>query len=334
MTGTFTPLDHRMMRRAVQLARNGALHASPNPMVGAVICTPDGRIAGEGWHRRCGEGHAEVNAVASVADRSVLAHSTMYVTLEPCSHYGKTPPCAQLIIDSGIPRVVVATLDPFEKVSGRGVEMLRNAGVDVSVGLLGAEARRLNRRFMTAHTLHRPFITLKWACSADGFIDGRHSAADPAACLSTPLTRVAVHRLRAMHDAILVGSGTFLSDGPSLTVRCFAGDSPVRLLLDRRGCCGTPEGWSVCGDASLRQLVERLYRDGITSLLVEGGRRVLEAFLADGLWDEIRVETNPHKCLADMPLTVEAPKAPAATYAGVLDCNIITDTYNNHTYIS
>ena len=149
------------MRRALQLARNGRLDASPNPMVGAVIVNPAGEIIGEGWHRKCGEGHAEVNAVASVADKSMLRDSTMYVTLEPCSHYGKTPPCAELIVNNGIPRVVIGSLDPFEKVSGRGVRRLREAGVEVVTGVLEKECRELNRKFMTAHSQHRPYVTLK-----------------------------------------------------------------------------------------------------------------------------------------------------------------------------
>ncbi|MDE6326170.1 MAG: bifunctional diaminohydroxyphosphoribosylaminopyrimidine deaminase/5-amino-6-(5-phosphoribosylamino)uracil reductase RibD, partial [Duncaniella sp.] len=149
------------MARALQLARNGELDASPNPMVGAVIVGPDGNIVGEGWHRRCGEGHAEVNAVNSVRDKAVLAAATMYVTLEPCSHYGRTPPCAELIIRCGIPRVVVGTLDPFVKVAGRGVAMLRDAGVEVTVGVMEKECRELNGKFFTAHTLSRPYVTLK-----------------------------------------------------------------------------------------------------------------------------------------------------------------------------
>ena len=322
-----------MMRRALQLARNGALHASPNPMVGAVIAAPDGRVIGEGWHRRCGESHAEVNAVASVADadRHLLAESTMYVTLEPCSHYGRTPPCARLIIGCGLRHVVVATPDPFAKVSGRGLAMLREAGIDVRTGLLGDEARRLNRRFMTAHTLRRPFITLKWARSADGFIDGRYRAGDVAARLSTPLSAAGVHRLRALHDVILTGSGTFLADAPTLTVRQYAGDSPRRLVIDRRGRCGQPEGWEVCGDASPRDLASRLYAEGVTSLLVEGGRELLEAFIADGLWDEIRVETNPGIRLGDRPLRTPEPAFSLRGHIATLDGNVIETIENNHT---
>lgn len=309
MNPAFSSSDALMMRRALQLARNGALHAHPNPMVGAVIATPSGRVIGEGWHRRCGEGHAEVNAVASVApsDRHLLAQSTIYVTLEPCSHYGKTPPCAKLIIESGIPRVIAATLDPFAKVSGRGVAMLREAGVEVLTGLMEEEARSLNRPFFTAHTLRRPFITLKWAQSADGFIDGRNPGEGPAA-ISSPVTRAEAHKLRAYHDAILVGSGTLLADAPSLTVRHFAGDSPRRFVASRSGLTVAPDGWQVCGEPSVAELAAALYEQGITSLLVEGGARLLQSFIDAGLYDALHVEVSPSCHLASKAVTVKAPR--------------------------
>lgn len=272
------------MRRALELARHGLLDASPNPMVGAVIVDSSGKVIGEGWHRRCGEGHAEVNAVASVKDPALLRDATMYVTLEPCSHYGKTPPCARLIIDRGIPRVVVGCLDPFEKVAGRGVAMLRDAGVEVSVGCLEAECVRLNERFMTAHRLRRPYITLKWAESSDGYIDGH---------ISTPLTSMLVHRLRATNDAILVGSGTWLADSPRLDTRLYAGRSPLRVILDRRGRADVPvdDHTLVYSDYnSLLDVLADLYRRGVTSLLVEGGAGVLSSFISENLWDAIRIE--------------------------------------------
>lgn len=277
-------IDERYMRRALELARHGELDASPNPMVGAVIVAPDGRIIGEGWHRRHGEGHAEVNAVASVADPSMLRDATMYVTLEPCSHYGKTPPCASLIIEKGIPRVVVGCLDPFEKVSGRGVNMLREAGVEVVTGCLEAECVALNRKFMTAHRLRRPYITLKWAESADGYIDGH---------ISTPVTSMLVHRLRATHDAILVGSGTVLADRPRLDTRHFAGRSPLRVILDRRGRTGEMDGDDTLVLNSAEPLIDvlaGLYSRGITSVLVEGGAQVHQSFIDAELWDAIRIE--------------------------------------------
>ncbi|MDE5627539.1 MAG: bifunctional diaminohydroxyphosphoribosylaminopyrimidine deaminase/5-amino-6-(5-phosphoribosylamino)uracil reductase RibD [Candidatus Amulumruptor sp.] len=305
------------MARALQLARNGRLDASPNPMVGAVIVTPDGRIIGEGWHRQVGHGHAEVNAVASVkpSDRHLLREATMHVTLEPCSHYGRTPPCSKLIIDSGIPRVVVAMTDPFPAVSGRGVAMLREAGVEVVTGVMEAEARALNRRFILAHTLGRPMVTLKWAMSADGFMDCRRDAGTLACRFSTPLSLAAVHRLRACHDAILVGAGTAIADNPSLDTRLWPGSrAPKRVLVDRRGrvpasarlfsepgcICFTSavradlpecvEQVIVAPDAGPHDIVAALMERGITSVLVEGGAEMLKAFIGAGLADNIRVE--------------------------------------------
>ena len=299
--------DEKYMRRALTLARHGLLDASPNPMVGAVIVDPSGRIIGEGWHRRCGEGHAEVNAVASVADKELLKDSTMYVTLEPCSHYGKTPPCADMIVRMGIPRVVIGSLDPFAKVSGRGVAKLLDGGVEVVTGMLEDECRQLNRKFMTAHREKRPFITLKWAQSADGFIDGH---------ISTPLTSMLVHRERATHDAILVGSGTALADNPTLDTRLYAGKSPVKVVLDRRGRVGGSLRLFDSGEVivlndypSLADAMPRLYERGISSVLVEGGAEVLNSYLADGLWDEIRVEVSPEKIAGK----VKAPVIPATT---------------------
>lgn len=284
-------MNEKYMRRALELAAHGELDASPNPMVGAVIVDASGRIIGEGWHRRCGEGHAEVNAVASVADQEALKDSTMYVTLEPCSHYGKTPPCAELIVRTGIPRVVIGTLDPFAKVSGRGVARLREAGVEVEVGMLEKECQELNRKFMTAHRCRRPYVTLKWAQSADGFIDGH---------ISTPLNSMLVHKLRATHDAILVGSGTALADNPALDTRLYAGKSPVKVVLDRRGRVGNDlrmfsEGETVVmrDYNSLGDAMERLYERGITSVLVEGGATLHRSFIEDNLWDEIRIEVSP-----------------------------------------
>lgn len=277
-------VDERYMRRALCLAGNGLLDASPNPMVGAVLVDPSGKIIGEGWHRRCGEGHAEVNAVASVADTSLLRNATMYVTLEPCSHYGKTPPCASLIIEKGIPRVVIGCLDPFEKVAGRGVRMLKDAGVEVVTGCLEKECLELNEKFVTSHRRKRPFVTLKWAESADGYIDGK---------ISTPLTSMLTHRLRATHDAILVGSGTVLADNPRLDTRLYAGHSPLRVILDRRGrVMDAVDGTTIIYRefSSLNDVLEDLYKRGITSVLVEGGAELHRSFIDSGLWDAMRVE--------------------------------------------
>lgn len=306
--------DAKYMARALQLARLGAGHTSPNPMVGAVIVA-DGRIIGEGFHRCCGQAHAEVNAINSVRaeDRRRLADSTIYVSLEPCSHYGKTPPCADLIVKTGIKRAVVATLDPFEKVAGRGVEKLRKAGVDVTIGVREEQARELNRRFFTAHENRRPWVQLKWAQSTDGFI-----ARDGARVVfSTPLTTCLMHRRRALVDAALVGARTVAIDDPSLTVRDFSGRSPLRVVLDRNlsipakskvlndgrltliynefknEASGSVEYAKVDDCGNLKAILSDLYKRGVTSLMVEGGASVLRQFIEAGLWDEKCIETAP-----------------------------------------
>ncbi|MGM9832691.1 MAG: bifunctional diaminohydroxyphosphoribosylaminopyrimidine deaminase/5-amino-6-(5-phosphoribosylamino)uracil reductase RibD [Candidatus Limisoma sp.] len=292
-------IDEKYMERALQLAALGRGRVSPNPMVGAVVVA-QGRIIGEGYHRRFGEAHAEVNAIGSVAaaDEPLLAESTIYVTLEPCAHYGKTPPCAKLIIDKRIPRVVVGSPDPFREVAGRGVAMLRAAGVEVVEGVLRERCDRLNVRFLTAHTLGRPYILLKWAESLDGYIDRLRSASEPAARLSTPATSTLVHRLRGEYDAILVGAATARLDNPSLTVRRWRGRNPIRVVLTRRGY--TPSG-NLADDAaqtivyqsmSLDDVCRDLYRRGLTSLMVEGGAQTINAFVEAGLWDEARVECS------------------------------------------
>lgn len=274
-------IDEKYMRRCLQLARCGRLGAAPNPMVGAVVVC-DGRIIGEGYHRQCGGPHAEVNAIDSVseADRPLLRRSTIYVSLEPCAHYGKTPPCAQLIIDRGIPRVVVGCRDPFARVDGRGIAMLREAGVEVRVGVLEKECLWLNRRFITFHTQHRPYITLKWAQSEDGYIDRLRTCADePPVQFSSPTTRALVHKLRARNEAILVGRRTWELDRPSLTVRHWSGRNPMRVVLG--------------SGMSIGALMGELYERGVQSLLVEGGAQTLQSFIDASLWDEARVETAP-----------------------------------------
>lgn len=280
--------DELYMRRALQLARQGAGHTSPNPMVGAVIVGPDGSIIGEGWHRKCGEAHAEVNAVACVADVNLLKNSTMYVTLEPCSHYGKTPPCADLIIKKGVRRVVVGCIDEFAEVQGRGIRKLREAGIEVEVGVLEAECRELNRRFFTFHREQRPYIILKWAQTANGFIDNQLEALQ----ISSEFTRMLSHKLRAEEDAILVGRVTDEREHPQLTVRDWTGENPKRLIIDHAHPLN----------------LASLHAHGVQSLIVEGGAKTLQSFIDDDLWDEVRVETN-------LTLTVaggtRAPQVPA-----------------------
>ena len=298
----FDDIDVRYMRRALQLARLGRYAVSPNPMVGAVIVA-DGRVIGEGYHRRYGDAHAEVNAIAAVeaaGKGGLLSSATIYVSLEPCAHFGKTPPCADLIIGKGFRRVVVACRDPFPSVDGKGIERMRAAGIQVDVGCLEDEAKRLNAKFFTAHTNHRPYITLKWAQSADGYIDRRRATDELPERFSTPLTSVLAHRLRADHDAILVGSQTVIADRPSLTVRKWAGRNPLRVVIDRRHRLSDNESVfsndapTLRYDADLKTVLADLYaRKNVTSLLVEGGRKILQSFIDEGLFDAIRIETAP-----------------------------------------
>lgn len=287
----------KYMHRCIQLAKCGEAGAPPNPMVGAVVVC-DGHIIGEGYHRRCGGPHAEVNAINSVKDRRLLSRSTIYVSLEPCAHYGKTPPCADLIIKSGIPRVVIGCADPFAKVNGLGIKKLRDAGCEVKVGVLESECLELNHRFFTFHKKHRPWITLKWAQSKDGFI----GACDTTnrVQFSNAFTQTLVHRLRAKSSAILVGTRTAILDNPSLTTRYWTGANPLRLTIDRKGCL--PENLRLLDGStptivytqeSIEEILNDLYNRNIQSLIVEGGACLLQSFIDTGLWDEARIETAP-----------------------------------------
>ena len=279
--------EEKYMRRCIELAKNGLCNAAPNPMVGAVIVC-DGRIIGEGYHIRCGEAHAEVNAIRSVKDESLLKRSTIYVSLEPCSHYGKTPPCADLIIEKQIPRIVIGCQDPFSQVAGRGIQKLKDAGREVIVGVLESECRQLIRRFITFNTLHRPYITLKWAESADHFIDLERTDGQPVV-LSSPLTSMLVHKRRAESVAIMVGRRTALLDNPSLTVRNWYGRNPIRVVLDRT--LSLPNDLQLF-DGNVPTLV---FTANKQSLLVEGGSQLFQSFIANELWDEIYIEKCPNK---------------------------------------
>ena len=288
-------LDILYMQRCILLARNGRLTAPPNPMVGAVIVSDDGRIIGEGYHVRAGEGHAEVNAFASVRpeDEPLLPTSTMYVSLEPCSHYGKTPPCADLIVSKGVKRVVVGTVDPFAKVQGRGIQKLLDAGIEVEVGVCEKECQELNKVFFTFHSKQRPFITLKWAQTVDGSIGIKPSEdGESRLIISNELTQMLCHKRRAEHQAILVGNNTWKLDKPSLTVRHWTGRDPRRVVLT--------------GSDSVSAVLERLFNDGVQSLLVEGGRQTLQSFIDEGMWDEAFVEIAD----AEVPKYAEVVKAP------------------------
>lgn len=297
--------DELYISRCIQLAKNGWQNSQPNPMVGAVIVHND-KIIGEGYHVRCGEGHAEVNACASVAPENehLLTESTIYVSLEPCSHYGKTPPCAELLVSKGFKRCVVGCLDPFAQVQGRGVKRLRDAGIEVTVGVLEEECKALNTRFMTYHGKQRPLVTLKWAQSADGYIDGH---------ISTPYTQMVCHKRRAEHQAILVGHNTWTTDNPGLDVRAWAGRNPKiyvagnhitdkeRANIEARG------GKVVCG--GIEDILHTLHTDGVQTLLVEGGSQLLQSFIDTHLWDSAFIE------IGDAPIQgkVKAPSLHNAT---------------------
>ena len=313
--------DEKYIARCIQLAKNGLCNAAPNPMVGAVIVHND-RIIGEGYHIRCGEAHAEVNAIRSVKDESLLKESTIYVSLEPCSHYGKTPPCADLIINKGIPRVVVGCMDPFSLVAGRGIQKMRDAGIEVKVGVLEEECRQLIRRFITFNTQHRPFITLKWAESADGFIDLHRTGGHPY-IFSSPLSSMLVHKRRAEHSAILVGRKTALLDNPSLTTRHWYGKNPVRMVIDKNltlphhlslfdGSMPTivftaqektsslPQVEYITLDFQqdiLPQIMEVLYQRKLQSLIVEGGSILLQSFIDSECWDEAYIEQSKDRLM-------------------------------------
>lgn len=336
--------DELYIRRCLQLARNGAGSTSPNPMVGAVIVC-DGRIIGEGYHIRCGEPHAEVNAVRSVkaCDKALLKRATIYVSLEPCSHYGKTPPCCDLIISCGFPRVVVATTDYNSMVNGGGIAKMRAAGIEVVVGVLDDDAVALNKSFFTVHCSNRPFVILKWAESADGFIDRIRQSGEPLR-ISNSGSQLAVHKLRSECDAILVGTRTALLDNPSLTMRMWAGRKPLRLVVDRLGVlpatlnlfdssCATIVFTQKIVEGKFGGNVEQLQLDfsgdipsqilsclvsrKINTLLVEGGASLLQSFIDCGLWDLARVEKNPKIIVGD---GVKAPLLPQVVKSNLYSC--------------
>lgn len=308
-------MDHEhWMRRCLQLARNGAATAAPNPLVGAVL-VKDGQVLAEGWHTRAGGPHAEVECLRAFGDGLVPEHAILYVNLEPCSHHGRTPPCADLIIERGIEHVVVGQMDPFPQVAGRGIQQLRNAGTHVIEDVLHDECRWVQRRFRTSIERGRPYIILKWARSADGFLDKYPRSDRGVQRISSADTDVLVHRWRTEEQAILVGSRTVVNDDPSLTVRHVDGRQPLRVVIDRQGITppaskvfdGSSSTLLFTGKARLELNVEQttigtddpidrmlteLHRRNIRSVLIEGGAELHGHFIQRGLWDEARVITG------------------------------------------
>lgn len=269
----------------------------PNPSVGAVV-VHDGQIIGEGYTSAYGGAHAEVNAIAFAKANSpkLLAASTIYVSLEPCSHYGKTPPCADLIIDSGIKNVVIGTIDPFAKVAGAGIKRLMEAGCTVTMGILEKECRESNRRFFTFHQKKRPFIILKWAETADGFIAPLERNTQEPVWITNEYSRQLVHKWRSEEQAIVVGGQTVLADNPSLTTRSWEGKSPLRVIIDTKGTLPKDLAVFDANATSLfletsnpQHICDRLFNENVQSVIIEGGAKTLQSFIDANLWDTARV---------------------------------------------
>jgi diaminohydroxyphosphoribosylaminopyrimidine deaminase / 5-amino-6-(5-phosphoribosylamino)uracil reductase len=321
---------NHFMRRCLQLAKLGAGYVAPNPMVGAVLVY-NGKIIGEGYHKKYGETHAEVNCIASVRNenRQLIPQSTLYVSLEPCSHFGKTPPCTDLIIRNKIPKVIIGCRDPFKEVDGKGIEKLKAAGIEVEVGILEKECKELNKRFITFHTAKRPYIILKWAQTRDHFIAtspptpspfGEGASGDSERLrlhISNEYSNRIVHKWRSEEASILVGTNTALMDDPELTTRLWPGPSPIRLVVDmdlklpsslkifnqqqrtiifnavKHEEDGIVQYYQITEDTSLvHQILNALYHLKIQSVLVEGGAKLLQSFIDEGTWDEARVISN------------------------------------------
>jgi diaminohydroxyphosphoribosylaminopyrimidine deaminase/5-amino-6-(5-phosphoribosylamino)uracil reductase len=304
----------KYIKRCLELAKNGFGTTYPNPMVGSVIVY-ENKIIGEGWHKKSGEAHAEVNAINSVKDKSLLSKSTIYVSLEPCSHFGKTPPCSDLIIEKQIPNIVIGTIDSNEKVSGKGIQKLRDAGRNVVVGVLEKECQELNKRFFTYHNKKRPYIILKWAESSDGFIAPEKKEEQKPVWISNEFSRQLVHKWRSEEQAILVGTNTIFEDNPELTTRDWKGKNPVRVVIDRLGKINEPyfvkdksvktifitESENLSSHENIiyenaifdirlaEKICSILQKHSIQSVIIEGGKKTLDTFIDAGLWDEARV---------------------------------------------
>ncbi len=300
------------MKRALSLAKLGLGKVAPNPMVGCVIVCND-KIIGEGYHKVFGGPHAEVNAIQQVKDQSLLTESTAFVTLEPCAHFGKTPPCAELLIKSGVKKVVIGTRDSNPIVAGKGIEKLQKAGIEVVENIMEKECRELNRRFFTFHEKSRPYVILKWAQTLDGYLDKQRSPDEIGInWISGPETKSLVHKWRSEEQAILVGRNTIMNDNPSLTVRDYSGKNPIRVVIDSQLTIGNIKNvfsddaetlvfnriknekqatieWIKIQETSTDNILKELFKRGIQSILVEGGSRTLQYFIIDNVWDEARI---------------------------------------------
>lgn len=339
--------DKDYMQLAINLAKKGGRNAAPNPMVGSVIVYED-KIIGQGYHQKCGEAHAEVNAVNSVEDKSLLPHATIYVSLEPCAHYGKTPPCADLIVKSKFKRCVIACTDPFSEVSGKGIQRIKDAGIETTVGVLENEALELNKRFFTYHQKQRPYVILKWAQSKDGFMDiDRSENQKGVYWITQPETKKVVHQWRAEEQAILVGWKTIANDNASLTVREVQGENPVRFIIDPQLSIpktaqifldGVPtiiytqkENTNLPSHIALKQLdnisveaiLKDLYERKMLSVFIEGGAYTLQAFIASRLWDEARILTGDTSLIKGQPAPRIKGKTVSKTHLGKDEIHIL-----------
>ena len=307
-------IHEKYIRRCIELAKNGLGTTYPNPLVGSVIVY-DGKIIGEGWHKKAGEPHAEVNAIKSVKDKTLLKKATIYVSLEPCSHFGKTPPCCNLIIENEIPNVVIGTVDPNIKVAGNGIKRLLDAGIKVTVGILEEDCYELNKRFFTFHEKKRPYIILKWAESQDGFIAPKEKFEKKPVWITNSYSRQLVHKWRSEEQAILVGTQTVIDDDPKLDVRDWKGHNPVRIVLDQNK--RIPNSSQILDNQTKTivfskskttiekentifenidfkeniaiQIAQVLYKHQIQSVIIEGGSQTLQTFIDAKLWDESRI---------------------------------------------
>jgi diaminohydroxyphosphoribosylaminopyrimidine deaminase/5-amino-6-(5-phosphoribosylamino)uracil reductase len=305
--------DKQIMKRCIQLAKNGFGTTYPNPMVGCVLVYQN-RIIAEGWHKKAGEPHAEVNTISQIKNPEILKKSALYVSLEPCSHFGKTPPCSDLIIRSGIPKVIVGTVDPFSEVNGSGIQKMKNAGIEVKLGILEKECRDLNKRFFTFHQKKRPYVILKFAQTSDGFMAAEN---EKQKWISNEFSRQLTHKWRTEEQAVLVGTKTAEIDNPKLNARLWFGNQPIRIVLDKNLRLnqnlnlfdGTQKTMVFTNESTenrpnldfikpgfnenlIENILTELYKNEIQSVIIEGGRKTLNSFIEKNFWDEARIFTS------------------------------------------
>lgn len=322
--------DETYMLRCLELAQLGFGRVSTNPMVGAII-VHNNKIIGEGFHKVCGGAHAEVVAFENVSDNNkhLIKDATMYVCLEPCCHWGKTPPCCDLIIQNGIKKVVIAMKDPFEKVCGEGINKMKNAGIEVITGVIKEKAEELNKRFIVFHTKKRPYIILKWARTADGYIDSDRDQNSPMTWITGESCRVLVHKWRNEEDAIWVGKNTVLRDNPELTNRKWFGKNPIRISMDnhkeicaKHAILNKNAKTIIFESKSIEEIIDNLYQNSIQSVIVEGGAMLLNYLIKNNLYDEIREFISPIKFNLNNDINYKGIKAP-----NIPSCKLVQQSF-------